>query len=1155
MICPGGFVAPLIGTWLKSDGNLTEAPRLGAIESLLARRKSMPRPVLAFAVSFGILLGATPLRAQSTFGTIVGTVKDSSGAAVPAAAIDVQELDNNTTQTAVSNDEGLYELLDLKPGRYLITATKSGFSTFTVPEMILPGRETVRADIRLEPAPVKESVVVTGVAAILNTENGTISDTKSFRQITELPLNYRGVTTSPLAALMTVPGVQQDLVNHPSIGGGLPAQIEYSLDGISTANIRTFGPLSEMYMSTEMLSEFKVISVNNSAEYGQMGDVTVITRGGANQLHGSALWYHQNAALDATIYGAPEKQAKVYNTFGGSFSGPVYLPKLYRGRDRTFFFLDYEGNRKPSTVLQQLSVPTASMRAGDLNGVPGGSAVDPLSGAPFAGNIIPTTRINSVAHTLLAKFYPLPNYNPGGTTNADYRPLVPNIVDTDGYDVRIDHVLSSRQQIFGRWTWKKISSLRSNGLLPPSNNDDRYRNLIFSHNFILRPNLINESRFGFSLFLHREQFPILGADAVAALGLQGLNLSNARGTGGFPLFDFSDGTGFYGIGHSRDGPLGSRTWQFTDNLSWIRGRHSMRLGADVRHIGWESVLSFGGGDDFGTFGFRQGAFSGNAFADLLLGLPYVSEYGLIGPNLNEAANHFHFYGQDEWRVNNRLTVNFGLRWTLHPPMIEASGNITNFDTATGNIIVPDHTLPAAPGFLEGVNACPGTITTIPCTKIITASQAGLDPGLRRTYYGNWAPRVSFAWRPFANNNTVVRSGFGEFTQTILGQTAYGPTGIHTTDLRDSFNYQGPGIAPRFVLPLVASGPFALPQPGTEFFGYGMDLNYKDPRSYQWNFTLEHAVASRTTLRLSYVGMHSVGLNELVSYQQEHASTKPYSQSDRPYPAMGGIQMWENIGFASYEALQAEVERRFSRGLFFQASYAYSKNIGNAGSFRGGQGNLLFPPEALPNQITDRFNTRLDRGNLAGSRPNRFLFTGIYELPWGKARKFANQLRPFANALLGGWDVSTIVLLESGPFQTALIGGRFDQSHSTLNGRNGRPDRIGDGNLPNPTPDRWYDITAFEPTPKGAGRFGDSGVGILRGPGIATVAAGLFKSFSITEKLRMRIEGTFTNIANHPNFYPPPTQVDSPVSFGKITQVQSQENSGNRVGQVAARLDW
>ena len=1115
---------------------------------------SIPRCFPAFALLAGVVASAPSLCAQSTFGSIVGLVEDPSGAAVPAATITARDAEENTTRSTASNDQGLYELLNLKPGRYEISVTKAGFSIFTIPAVMLLARETVRADVRLEVSPIKESVVVTGEAAIINTENGTISDSKTFREITELPLNYRGVTLSPLAALMTVPGVQMDLFNRPSIGGGLPAQIEYSLDGISTVNIGSFGPLYEMYSSTEMISEFKVISVNNSAEYGQMGDVTVITRGGANQLHGSALWYHQNAALDAATYGAPEKQAKVFNTFGGSLSGPLDLPKLYRGRDRTFFFVDYEGNRKPTTSVEQLSVPTASMRAGDLNGVPGQSVIDPLSGAPFPDNIMPPTRINSVPRKLFEKYYPLPNYNTDGTTFNNYRSLVPTSIYTDDYDVRIDHALSSRQQIFGRWSWKKISALSPYELLPPDQNEDFYRNLIVSHNFILRSNVINESRFGIGFAHGRTRFPILGTEAVATLGLEGLNLSNARGVGGFPYFDFSDGTGFYIVAHPRDGPHHSQNWQFTDNLSWIRGRHSMKFGADIRRIGWEGVLSFGGGDDFGGFAFSQDAFSGNAFGDLLLGLPFVSEYGFMGPNLNETAVHSHFFGQDQWHVNDRLTVNIGLRWTLHLPMTEASGNITGFDPATGDIIVPDRTLPAAPGFLTGINACPGTTAAIPCTKILTASQAGVGQGLRRTYYGNWAPRVSIAWRPFPNNKTVIRSGFGEFTQTVLGQTASGTTAVHSTDLRDDFNYQGPGIAPLFVLPLVGSSAYVLPEPGAGSFGDGMDTSYKDPRSYQWNFTIEHALASETRLRLSYVGSHSVGLNGRVEYNQQHPSTTPYSASRRPYPAFTRILMWENIGFASYEAFQAEVTRRFARGLFFQASYVFSKNVGNAGSVLGGQAGLGFAWEALPNTITDRFNTRLDRGNLAGSRPNRFLFTGIYELPWGKGRRLASGLHPFANALLGGWDLSTITLLESGPFQTAWT--RVDRSNTTANLRRpGRPDRIGDGNLPNPTPDRWYDITAFQLVPNGAGRFGNSGVGILRGPGIVTVAAGLFKSFSVTERLRMRIEATFTNIANHPNFNPPETNVESPVSFGKTGSVQGQENSGNRVGQVGARLDW
>ncbi len=500
-----------------------------------------------------------------------------------------------------------------------------------------------------------------------------------------------------------------------------------------------------MYRSSEMLREFKVTSVNNNAEFGQQGDVTVATKGGTNLFHGSGFWYHQNAALDATTYNANVKQAKVYNTFGGSFSGPVLIPKIYNGKDKTFFFVDYEGNRHPGSTLQQFSVPTADMRNGIVTGVPGSPTLDPTTGAPFPNNTIPASRINPVATALLKNYYPLPNEN-GNTTVANYRRLLPLPSTTDGYDIRGDHLINSKQQIFARWSWKTIPSYAANGILPASNDSLNSKNFIVSHNYSIKPNMINEFRFGFSLWAFNEAFPIVGADAVAPAG-----------TGAFTIFDFSDGTGFTTIGRGRDGPTKSRTYQFTDNFTWIKGRHVMKFGLDIRRLAYEDVLHFGGADDFSNLSFSDSTFSGNAFSDLMLGLPSDSAYAVMGPNLVQNVSHYQFYGQDEWRVNNRLTLSFGLRWQLHPPMTEVSGNITNFNRITGDVIIPDHAVAPAPGFLSGINACPGSTTRIPCTHILTASQAGLPQGLRQTYYGNWTPRFSIAFRPFGDNKTVNRS--------------------------------------------------------------------------------------------------------------------------------------------------------------------------------------------------------------------------------------------------------------------------------------------------------------------------------------------------------------------------------------------------------------
>jgi hypothetical protein len=619
-----------------------------------------------------------PALSQSTFGSIVGTVHDQSGMAVPGTTVTVHNLDENTLRDTIVSDIGLYEVLNLKPGHYGIAAEKAGFAPTKIEGLALDARQTLRVDINLQVSVVQQTVTVNADVARINTENATISDSKDGRLVIGLPLNYRGGTTSPLSALATVPGVQLDSSNRASVGGGLPAQVDYTLDGISTLNVRAGGPNRDMYPSSEMISEFRVTSVNNNAEFAQAGDVTVTTQSGTNQVHGSGFWYHQNRALDATTYGSQSKQAKVFNTFGGSLGGPVYLPKIFDGRNKTFFFADYEGNRRPGSRLLELSVPTASMRSGNLNGVPGSPGIDPNTGAPFSNNTIPDSRINPVAKVLLSKYYPLPNYDSADTNN-NLRSLVPVPSSTNGYDVRMDHVLSSRQQLFGRWSWKRIPSISDNGLLPSSTYSLESKNAVISYNVSLGPNRFNEFRFGVSVLDNVQHFPIVGAEAVKDLGLVGLQTANAKDSGGFTGFDFSDGTGFSSLGHPHDGATRSKNYQFSDNFSWTIGRHNTKFGFDIARIAYEDPLHFGGSDDFGYLTFRDGAFTGNAFADLLLGLPAVSSYAVEGPNLDQRVLNYAFFAQDEWHATQRLTIGVGLRWELHPPMTEKSGNITNFN--------------------------------------------------------------------------------------------------------------------------------------------------------------------------------------------------------------------------------------------------------------------------------------------------------------------------------------------------------------------------------------------------------------------------------------------------------------------------------------------
>jgi hypothetical protein len=477
-------------------------------------------------------------------------------------------------------------------------------------------------------------------------------------------------------------------------------------------------------------------------------------------------------------------------------------------------------------------------------------------------------------------------------------------------------------------------------------------------------------------------------------------------------------------------------------------------------------------------------------------------------------------------------------------MREDAGNISNLDRRNGNVIIPDHSLPAAPGFIADSNACPGADPSFPCTHIVTASQADLGPALIHTPRGNWAPRFGFALRPFSGNRTVIRGGFGIYVGTLLGSSAYALTGVHTSDVRQYNNFQSAGVPPSFSFPQVSGGEST----GTGSLCCFLNPGLRNPRALQWNVTLEQVLPSNMTARLSYVASATSGLLKYVDLNQIPASALPFARNRTPYPVWTSVQSFENLGFTHYESVQAELTRRFVAGMYFQAGYTLAKELGNASAAFG---TADYPFEAPSGSfLIDRYNSRMDRGNFGASRRHRFVMSGLFPLPF---RKPQNRV---ASRIIGGWELSTILLLQSGPFQTPTMSANYDQSNTNLQGRNlpGRPDRIGDGNLDNPTRDRYYDITAFAAPPAGSGRFGNAGAGILEGPGTATLSAGLSKTVVLKERLRMRLEGTFTNLPNHLNFLPPAVNISAPLAFGKLTRVQPAEN-GNRSGQVSVRLEF
>jgi hypothetical protein len=1134
------------------------------------------RTAIGAALLLLCALGAgVTAKAQSTFGSIVGVVKDPGGLVVPGAQITLSSLDDRSIREAMSDADGLFQFMNVKAGRYEIGVHAAGFAPFKLESVQLEARQALRADVMLKIASATQVVEVSDTAAVINTENAVISDSIENRQITELPLNSRATTTSPLGALAISPSVQQDSSGNIALGGASSSMVNFSVDGISTTNVRQNGALQDAYPSQEGIAEVKVTSFNNSAEFAQVGDVTFTTKNGTNWFHGNVFEYMQNDALDADPYGFVGKAPKHFNTFGGSLGGPVVIPHLLNGRERTFFFADYEGNRRATSVAQQFLVPTQDERGGNLSAL--------------GGPTIPASNINPTAKALLA-YYPLPNVT--GQQNYNYENFQPTPSRTDGADIRLDETITTKQSAYARFSRKNITSDVANPLLPDDSDSIHNRSLLVSHTYAITTRLVNEFRFGFTNVTTSVNFPIEGAEALARLDLTGVNISQHPTTHAFPTFNFSAGTGFTPIGRDKAGITQSKTTQITDNLSYNWRKHTFKTGIDARRVRYFDLESFApvfNSDDFGDFTF-QGTFTGNAFGDFLEGTPTTLAFAVSSPDVGGTAWQYGIYGQDEYQIKSRLTLNYGLRWQILPGFSEDGGNLANFDQRNNSIVVPDalaaylqqQNIQASNlAFQQSFNACNLGNTALPCTSYLTASQDHLPQSLRKIYMRNFQPRISIAYRPFNDTKTVLRAGFGVFTMTNLGPLSFNNSGNPTSALHTYTNALSASGTPLIQFSNTAPATTGV-QLGGGGLDQGVDPNYRDPQAKQWNVTVERQLTNSDILRVSYVGMHSYRLSITEDLNQIPASATPYQTTmaspfvdpRAPYHNWFTLYSTFNAGEANYNALEVDATHKTSRGLYFDANYTFARNLadnqGDVPTTYAGEVNYGLP-------IANRFDIASDYGNVEGARRQRFLLTGSYQLPVGRGRSFLNT-GGWMNALLGGWELNTVTLLETGPWLTPTIsaGGcevavnsaglcptlngqpeTNDQSNTNVVNRGAflRPDVVSTNFYAGQSRARYFNLAAFAPTPVGAGRFGNAGVGILQGPGTAAVSLGLAKVFKPTEAVKVRFESTFTNVLNHTNFAPPATQIDVPDTFGVLSAPQTAENAGNRTGQVALRIEF
>ena len=1067
------------------------------------------------------------LQAQVDTATVVGAVQDSSGAVVPGASVTATEVNTNTKTSTRTDTAGNYVLTPLRIGNYSVAVEAQGFKKETRAGVVLQVQDRVRVDFALQVGALTEAVNIEAEVPVVQTESSSLGDVIGSRQITDLPLNGRDYTQ--LATLTA--GVVKITENGGGINGSTSASNgnaggafavngtrgnlnNFMLDGIDNNSNDNAGNI--LRTNVDAIEEFKVQTSNYSAEFGRSGGAVInaTIKSGTNQFHGTVFEFFRNSDLDARGFFESPDQAKApfkQNQFGGTLGGPIKKNKL-------FFFGDYQGTRVRAANTDIATVPTAAEIGGNFSGLLGsqvgtdalgrpvyqGEIFDPASTTmvngnvvrnPFQGNIIPASRLDSIAHNAAA-LYPAPTV--AGATANNYNFNAPGKDTIDQMDARVDYNISNRQQIFGRFSLSQrtrfqsppLPGLADGGGYSTGNYFEGTRGAAIGHTFTISPSMVNELRIGFNRNHYRDNIPSYGQNYPPA-GLAVPGVPDNSTVNGLTLFQPS---GYIRIGEPGYTPTfsTSQEFQYGDTLSIIHGKHVIKLGPEVR---FSQFNLFQVGQPRGRFSFSgeftadspsSGDGSGNGLADMLLGDPTTS----VISTLTYFGNRQHTYGafvQDDYKVTSTLTLNFGLRYDYTTPISEAHNRQSNFDFATGQLIV------------AGVN--------------------GASPGLTTMDKDDFAPRAGLAWSPaFRKGKTVIRAGYGRF---------FSYQEIRTGDpLQLGYNlpfFFEPSFVSDGITPvLTVSGGFpSLNLSQAKFAGVtSVDSRLHAPVNDEWNFNIQNQLPGNILFEVAYVGAKSTHLQVLVDHNQDPTPGPGSVQSRRPYPQYGPFTSIEDHGNSTYESLQLKAEKRLSHGLMFLSAFTYGKSINDQ-------------PEICCNGPwpQNSYNLKSEKGLSDFDNRFRWVSSFDYELPVGKGRRFLNSSRP-ADLVLGGWHVGGILTFRSGfPF-SPLMG--YDPSNTGSNGLL-RTDRIANGNLPasQRSPNLWFDINAF-PLPTGY-TFGNAGKNILVGPGEKTGDISIRKMFNLTERFNLEFRAEAFNAFNHAVFTQPDSNIsDGPGATGVIT---------------------
>jgi hypothetical protein len=1063
-----------------------------------------------------LLLCALPAAAfaQQETATISGTITDATGAIVPNAVVIVTNVQTGISVRTEATEAGTYVVPSLRPGDYSIAVERKGFQKTVRTGVTLQVAQVARIDVTLQTGALTEAVEVVGATPLLDTLTSSRGSVIDQKKIVELPLNGRDYNQLALLSPGVLPGTPRlASVNFKgvlNVNGNRTFNNVFLLDGvdnISYSNSFRGENVQLVQPSIEALQEFKIQTNAYSAEFGRSSGAVVnaTIKSGTNTVRGSVYEFVRNDKLDANNFfsnalGAP-KPKRERNQFGGAAGGPLV-------KNRTFWFGDYEGLRDLEGVPRVRQVPTAAEKAGLFSA----AVFDPFTaGRPeFSRNaqgqwVIPRERWDPVGAAIVAL---IPDPNVANSTIYASTPVTDT--RTDQFDVRLDHQISPTMTLFGRYSFVDTLTFRPAplpGLGEGSfndafgDNDMRSQGLALGLTWTVSPTLVGDIRFGYSRGDYYTTPPNYGVDGPAQIGLKNVP-SDPAITGGVPKVNVQ---GFDAVGRHTSTPQFQtpRSWNPRATFSLSRGEHFIKFGGEFLHV--QTRIN----DLNATIGRMnfENRFTNRAVGDLLLGLP--SQLALTSYTVMDQGQDMQFYFiQDDYRVSPKLTANVGLRYEYATPPRERDNQFANFDPATG-------------------------------TMIFASDGDVFDRALIHPDRNNVAPRIGFAYTPASR--WVVRGGYGVFYTHTVRQGREGLLGFNPPYLVDNLLQTGvtgsAAIASAAPFRLVNGYPSGLLDPNTlapTISRRAQDANQRTPYIQQYNIGVQYELMSDIVLDVAYVGNKGTKLNGFRNLNQRAVITNPdgsQAAGARPYPAFGDIQWMENRVSSTYSSFQLRLEKRFTNGLTGNVSYTLGEALSGAPDHISTSGGGAGIDTGVFREPQDGNNLRAEYGPTEFDIRHRFVASYIWELPFGRWRHWGNSWNRAMDLALGGWQVTGIHVLQSGLALTATLGGA---NVVNLGGeRRARPNLVGEPELSESqrTLARWFNTDAFAAfaVPQA---FGNAGVGIMRGPGLANFDFTFAKNFQVTDRRYFQFRTEIFNAFNHPNFGPPNIARDS-SGFGQI----------------------